>query len=205
MARHRTDPNYPFWQNLKEGSDRFEAGREELDVSVVAGRYAFAPSKNTAIEAAVATRRAVEAARIATLVEDGQPAVRTTYSDGGQHAFWAAYAARGGSLGEVSRPEALAYAGQEIVIIPAHHRPKPVPEAVWAAWIAPGSALSLRRMAGFVPVYERGADAYGSLSGSLRARYADSLPTILASSLAGIERPILPESMPGPLASAERF
>jgi hypothetical protein len=25
LARHRTDPNIDFWQQLKEGSDRFEA------------------------------------------------------------------------------------------------------------------------------------------------------------------------------------
>ncbi len=206
MARHRADPNYPFWQNLKEGSDRFEASREELAVSVVAGRYAFAPSKDPAAEAAAATRRAVEDARIATLVEGGQPAVRTTYSDGGQHAFWAAYAARGGSLGEVSRPEALAYAGQEVVVIPGRRRPNPVPEAVWAAWITPGSALSPRAMAGFVPAYERGPDAFGALAGPLKGRYADGLPAILAASLAGIGGPVVPiGSTSRPLASAAGF
>ena len=205
MARHRTDPNFSFWQNLKEGADRFEATREELQVAVAAGRYAFASSKDPAKEAAVATRRAVEEARVATLIDDGQPAVRTTYSDGGQHAFWASYAARGGSLGEVSRPEALAYAGQEVVVIPARRRPAPVPEAVWAAWIAPGSALSPKRMAGFVPLYERGPDPFGPVSGSLRARYTDSLPAMVAASLAGLGRPIPPESMPGAIASAERL
>ncbi len=204
MARHRTDPNFPFWQNLKEGSDRFEASAEELAVSVQDGRYAFAPSRNPETEAAVATRRAVEAARIAALVEDGQPAVRTTYSDGGQHAFWAAYAARGGSLGEVSRPEALAYAGQEVVVVPGRRRANPVPEAVWAAWIAPGSAFSPPRMAGRVPADARVAHASGPLFGSLTARYADSLPAILAADLAGIGRPIPPGSTSGRLASAER-
>ena len=41
MARHRTDPNIGFWREIKAGSDRFEASKEELQVSVVAGRYAF--------------------------------------------------------------------------------------------------------------------------------------------------------------------
>ena len=205
MARHRTDPNFPFWQNLKEGSDRFEATGEELEVSVQGGRYAFAASKDPAKEAAVAARRAAEGARIAALVEEGMPAVRTTYADGGQHAFWAAYAARGGSLGEVSRPEALAFAGLETVVVPGRRRAPPVPEAVWAAWVAPGSALSPWRTAGFIPAYERGPDAFGALPGSLRARYADSLPTILAASLAGIGRPAPPGPAAGTLASAERF
>ena len=44
LARHRTDPNMPFWRQLKEGSDRFEATGEEPTVSVAGGRYVFAPS-----------------------------------------------------------------------------------------------------------------------------------------------------------------
>ncbi|WP_267427502.1 murein L,D-transpeptidase family protein [Methylobacterium sp. GC_Met_2] len=185
MARHRTDPNFAFWRELKTGSDRFEASREELQVSVVAGRYAFAPSRNPAVEAAVATRQAVEEARIAALAEAGEPAVRTTYSDGGQNAFWAAYTARGGAVGDVSRPEALAFAGQEVVIVPGHRAARPVPEAVWSTWAA-GSALSPRRMAGFVPVYERAADPFGALAGPIPTRYGDGLPSWLTAGLGGL-------------------
>ncbi|MFD0938438.1 L,D-transpeptidase family protein, partial [Methylobacterium trifolii] len=71
MARHRTDPNIAFWRDLKVGSDRFEATGEELQVGVEGGRYVFAPSKDPTREAAVATRRAGEEARVAALVEDG--------------------------------------------------------------------------------------------------------------------------------------
>ncbi|QEE38489.1 MULTISPECIES: murein L,D-transpeptidase family protein [unclassified Methylobacterium] len=210
MARHRTDPNIGFWRELKAGSDRFEASKEELQVSVVAGRYAFAPSRDPAREAAVATHRAIEEARMAALAESGEPAVRTTYSDGGQHAFWAAYTARGGAVGDVSRPEALAFAGQEVVVVPGHRAPRPVPEAVWAAWAAPDSALALRRMAGFVPVYDRAPDPFGALAGRLPARYGDGLPAMLAAGLGwapgAVGGPLIPGSAnAGLVASAARF
>jgi murein L,D-transpeptidase YafK len=205
MARHRTDPNIAFWRELKAGSDRFEASREELQVSVVAGRYAFAPSRNPVIEAAVTTRRAVEEARIAALAEAGEPAVRTTYSDGGQNAFWAAYTARGGTVGDISRPEALAFAGQEVVVVPGHRVTRPVPESVWAAWAAPDSVLSPRWMAGFVPSYLRAAGPFEALTARLPTRYGDGLPSWLAAGLGGslAGRPILPGPAPEHLASAE--
>ncbi|MDR7038294.1 murein L,D-transpeptidase YafK [Methylobacterium sp. BE186] len=182
MARHRTDPNIAFWRQLKEGSDRFEATGEEVQVTVEAGRYAFTPAKEPAKERAVAIRRAAEEARIAALVDDGAAAVRTTYSDGGQNAFWAALASKGVSLGEVSRPEALAYAGQEVVVIPARRAPAPVPEAIWAGWIAPGSGLSFDPVsARFVAAYERVPDPFSDSP----ATYADTLPRLVRIALAG--------------------
>ncbi|MGV7032235.1 L,D-transpeptidase family protein [Methylobacterium symbioticum] len=195
MARHRADPNYAFWRQLKEGSDRFEATGEELQVSVAGGRYVFAPSKDPAKEAAAATRRAAEEARIAGLVEDGSPAVRTTYSDGGQHAFWASLITKGVPVGEISRPEALAYAGQEVVVIAGHRRPAPIPEAVWTAALAPGRPMADWRLAGFVPIYERVPDRFG-----WAGAYADSLPRLVAAELAKRDRS---GSAPGLLAAAE--
>ncbi|GBU18368.1 MULTISPECIES: murein L,D-transpeptidase family protein [Methylobacterium] len=189
MARHRTDPNIAFWRDLKAGSDRFEATGEELQVRVEAGRYAFAPSKDLAKEGAVAVRRAAEDAKVASLVEDGAAAVRTTYSDGGQNAFWAAYAQRGGSLGEVSRPEALAYAGHEVVLIPARKAVPPVPEAVWTAWIAPGSGLSGITVAGLPRL-----DVAPSRFAPLVTGYAETLPRLARVALTGV--PTVPAPMP---------
>ena len=186
MARHRTDPNIGFWRQLKEGADRFEATGEEPVVTVAAGRYAFVPSRDPAVEALVTARRAQEEARIATLIEEGSAAVRTTYSDGGQHPFWAALSAKGVSLGDVSRPEALAYAGQEVVVIPAHRRPVQVAEAVWSRWASPGSILALTHMRGFVPLYETAPARIAPLV----VRYAETLPSILAATMAGtLQRP----------------
>ncbi|MGU3537436.1 L,D-transpeptidase family protein [Methylobacterium sp. A54F] len=182
MARHRTDPNIAFWRQLKEGNDRFEATGDELQVGVEAGRYVFAPSRDPRKEQAVAVHRAVEEARIAALVDEGVGAVRTTYSDGGQNAFWAALINRGVPVGEISRPEALAYAGQEVVVIPGRRRPAPVPEAVWATWIAPASVFSLASAGGgFIPAYERPPARFEALV----ARYDDSLPRLVRGTYGG--------------------
>ncbi|GJD33961.1 L,D-transpeptidase family protein [Methylobacterium aerolatum] len=184
MAKHRADPNFPFWQNLKEGSDRFEATGEEPQVSVAAGRYAFAPSKDPRREAAYVTRHAMEEARIAALADEA-PAVRTTYSDGGQNAFWAAYVSKGGVVGDISRPEALAFAAQDIVMVPARRRPAPVPEAVWSRWIVSPAVPALARTGGFVPPYERAGDPFAALSAPLAKSYQARMPTLLARGAAG--------------------
>jgi len=119
MVRHRLDPNIAFWRQLKEGSDRFEATRDELGVTVSAGRYTFRPAKSPDTEAEVLAYRAMEDDHMAVLLEEGRAAIRTTYADGGQHPSFTALWRRGISLGEVSRPEALAYAGLERMIAPA--------------------------------------------------------------------------------------
>ena len=129
MARHRSDPNIAFWRQLKEGSDRFEATREEPAVGVAAGQYVFGPATDPAREAQAKARISDEKARIEALVRDGSAAVRTTYADGGQHPSFAALFRRGVSLGQVSRPEALAFAGAEVVLTPAR-RKRPVPVQV---------------------------------------------------------------------------
>ena len=123
MALYRNDPNIDFWRQLKEGSDRFESTGELLGVSVVDGRYAFAPSKNAAKERAAQSFHVGELAAVTSLVQDGAAAVRTTYADGGQNAIFAALLKRGADLGTVSRPEALAYAGIDVTLIPARRRP----------------------------------------------------------------------------------
>jgi murein L,D-transpeptidase YafK len=123
MARYRSDSNIAFWRQLKEGSDRFEATAEEPHVSVVAGRYAFSagtPDK----EVIASARHKQEEARVASLIAEGSAAIRTTYADGGQNAIFAALAKQGANLGDISRPEALAYAGQELVLIPARRHPR---------------------------------------------------------------------------------
>ena len=41
MARYRNDPNYPFWEMLKEGSDQFEITKVPPKVDVCEKRYVF--------------------------------------------------------------------------------------------------------------------------------------------------------------------
>jgi hypothetical protein len=91
------------------------------------------------------------------------------------------------------------------VVVPGHRAPRPVPDTVWAAWAGPNSALSPRRMAGFVPVYERAPDPFGMLADPLPTRYGDGLPSWLAAGLArpAADGPNLHGPTFGPLASAE--
>jgi hypothetical protein len=119
LVGHRLDLNFAFWRQLKEGSDRFEATHRELAVTVSGGRYTFQPTRSPEMEAGVLVYRAMEDDHEAVLLEEGRAAIRTTYADGGQHSSFTALRRRGVSLGDVSRPEALAFAGQERVIVPA--------------------------------------------------------------------------------------
>lgn len=41
MAKHRNDPNMPFWTMLKEGYDHFEVTRQEPKIDVCSKRYVF--------------------------------------------------------------------------------------------------------------------------------------------------------------------
>jgi murein L,D-transpeptidase YafK len=119
MAKHRGDPNIAFWRQLKEGFDHFEATRLEPVVSVVNARYAFQPADRQVASSVLAYRES-EDQQIAKIVEDGAASVRTTYSDGGMNAIFRALAAKNEpKLGVVSRPEALAFAGREVIVTPA--------------------------------------------------------------------------------------
>jgi murein L,D-transpeptidase YafK len=59
MARHRNNPNTPFWTMLKEGSDHFELTRLEPKVDVCEKRYVFDAQPNaTPVPAGAATQDA---------------------------------------------------------------------------------------------------------------------------------------------------
>ena len=143
LVRHRLDPNIAFWRQLKEGSDRFEATGQEPVVVVKGGRYTFRPLEDPQAEAEVAAYRLQEEDHAAALLEEGRPAVRTTYADGGQHPSFAALARRGVNLGEVSRPEALPAAGREIVLAQARPLYSPTPEPPPSAPPAPAQAVTV--------------------------------------------------------------
>jgi len=136
LAQHRYDPNMPFWQNLKEGSDYFEVARQEPKVAVCGRRYVFGGADvaqgncSPALDPAVAQKRAQDEQQVAELVGRGVQPVKLVYNDGGGHesfrrAIAAATMSEDGSLvvdartrrlGDVSRPEALAAGPQEIIL-----------------------------------------------------------------------------------------
>ncbi|WP_422395351.1 L,D-transpeptidase family protein [Methylobacterium bullatum] len=152
FAKYRNDPNAPFWKNLKEGSDYFEALREEPRVNVCGTRYVFggqdvaAGSCSPKVDTLVAEKRAKDNHDIAELVAKGTPATRVVYDDGGQNPVFRPQAPASTlafanltkkdepeapydpkeyarhHLGEVSRPESLA-AGEREVEVDAKGRP----------------------------------------------------------------------------------
>ncbi len=128
LARYRNDPNIEFWRNLKEGSDYFEVTKQIPVVGVCNKRYVFGSrsascgaTEQPAIAQALAQKRASDDQKVAELVATGAKAVRLVYQDGGQHP---SFRGEGGSVlsfsrptrfsGDISRPEALASAPQEI-------------------------------------------------------------------------------------------
>ena len=157
VAKFRNDPNAPFWKNLKEGSDYFEALRDEPRVGSCGSRYVFggadaaAGSCTPRVDPLVAEKRDHDAREVAELVAKGTPALRVVYEDGGQNPVFrpqapqtnfanltesetekqAAEAARvyaRHNLGDVSRPESLA-AGPREIEVDAKGRPVMVASA----------------------------------------------------------------------------
>jgi murein L,D-transpeptidase YafK len=98
LAKHRADQHIEFWKNLKEGSDQFEATKQEPQVSVVGGRYRFNVGEGP--DPAVVAKQARDEREVANLVAKGTPAVRLVYDDGGGHQSYreTALAAAGGGV-----------------------------------------------------------------------------------------------------------
>ncbi|CAO4177843.1 L,D-TPase catalytic domain-containing protein [Methylorubrum populi] len=146
VAKFRNDPNAPFWKNLKEGSDYFEALKEEPRVAACGTKYVFGGSDVAAgnctprVDPLVAEKRERDNHEIAELIAKGTPATRVVYDDGGQNPVFRpqqpqsvtfasltesdkdkelAYTAKEygrHNLGEISRPESLALGPNEFEV-----------------------------------------------------------------------------------------
>lgn len=184
LAKYRTDPNIAFWRQLKDGADRFEATGLEPPVGVSGGRYSFGPFKDPAAEALASARVAEQKTRVASLVEQGSAAIRTSYEDGGQHPSFAALSSKGISLGQLSRPEALADAGRDIVVIRARKPvtqtasilPPPAPRSAQVAvYVDPALLVTASMSSGPAPLaaWPTIPGAAGILPGSLIFRTRD--------------------------------
>lgn len=112
MARHRNNPNMPFWKMIKEGYDHFEVTRQEPKVDFCEKKYVFdaakpqdakrdpvfdASAKCPAyvipedIADAVRGKQAKDEAEYAKLVAKGTPVARmNTGIDGGMNKIFAA-------------------------------------------------------------------------------------------------------------------
>jgi murein L,D-transpeptidase YafK len=112
MAKHRNNPNMPFWKMIKEGNDHFEVTRQEPKVEFCENKYVFDPAQppNSSkplnfnasakcpayvipdeIADAVREKQQQDAAETAKLVSKGTPVARlNTGIDGGMNKVFAA-------------------------------------------------------------------------------------------------------------------
>jgi murein L,D-transpeptidase YafK len=112
MAKHRNNPNMPFWRMIKEGYDHFEVTRQEPKVDFCEKKYVFDAAKppdakkdpvfNASakcpayvipdeIADAVRQKQQADQAEFARLVEKGTPVARiNTGIDGGMNKVFAA-------------------------------------------------------------------------------------------------------------------
>jgi murein L,D-transpeptidase YafK len=168
MAKHRNNPNMPFWKMIKEGWDHFEVTRQEPKVDFCEKKYVFDAAKpanakrDLAFEAsakcpayvipdeiadAVRERQQVEEAETAKLVARGTPVARTnTGIDGGMNKVFAATLPNG-DTGLSEANEGLTLVAQRAPgTIPSHvnppHGPVTSPDEPLAASMGPNTRVA---------------------------------------------------------------
>jgi murein L,D-transpeptidase YafK len=74
LARHATDPNSPFWEMLKDGSDVFIATGQPPVIAVCDHRYVFNPAfTDSDLDASAPCPTGIDSARIATVKASQRP------------------------------------------------------------------------------------------------------------------------------------
>jgi murein L,D-transpeptidase YafK len=173
MARHRNNPNMPFWKMIKEGYDHFEVTRQEPKVDFCEKKYVFdavktpdakrdlvfdASAKCPAyvipdeIADAVRVRQQEDQVETAKLISRGAPVARiNTGIDGGMNRVFAAKLPDGSTgLSEGGEGQSLSLTAFSRApgTIPSHVNPPrgPVtsPEEPLAASMAPATAPATR-------------------------------------------------------------
>ena len=112
LAKHRNNPNMPFWKMIKEGNDHFEVTRQEPKVAFCEHKYVFDPAPPPGstrplefnasarcpayavpddIASAVREKQQRDNAEIANLISKGSPVAKlNTGIDGGMNRVFAA-------------------------------------------------------------------------------------------------------------------
>jgi murein L,D-transpeptidase YafK len=152
MAKHRNNPNMPFWKMIKEGWDHFEVTRQEPKVDFCEKKYVFdaikAPnaSRDPVFDASakcpaytvsdeiadgVRTKQQEDAAETAKLIAKGTPVARiNTGIDGGMNKIFAARVPDGNtglSEGGEGQSLSLLSMGRAPGTIPSHVNPPRAP------------------------------------------------------------------------------
>jgi murein L,D-transpeptidase YafK len=179
MAKHRNNPNMPFWKMIKEGYDHFEVTRQEPKVDFCEKKYVFdavkAPDakRDPVFEAsakcpayvipdqvadAVREKQQQDEAEIAKLIAKGTPVARiNTGIDGGMNRVFAARIPDGNtglSDGGGGQGLQLALSRAPGTIPPGVNPPRgPVtsPDEPLAASLAPATSAPATRVASAAP------------------------------------------------------
>src|SRR5712672_251062 len=181
MARHRNNPNMPFWKMIKEGYDHFEVTRQEPKVDFCEKKYVFDAAKPPdaakdpvfeasakcpayvipdEVASAMAEKQQADQAETAKLIAQGTPMARiNTGIDGGMNKVFASKLPDGStglSEGGDGQGLSLVALSREPGTIPSHVNPPrgPVtsPEEPLAASMAPAQAPTpATRVASAVP------------------------------------------------------
>ncbi|WP_275187649.1 L,D-transpeptidase family protein [Bradyrhizobium sp. CSA112] len=149
MAKHRNNPNMPFWKMIKEGNDHFEVTRQEPKVDFCEKKYVFDAAKppNATRELvfdasakcpayvipqevadAVREKQATDLAETARLIAKGTPVARTnTGIDGGMHRVFAARVPEGNTGLSEPGDGSLSLMARAPGTIPSHVNPPKAP------------------------------------------------------------------------------
>jgi murein L,D-transpeptidase YafK len=194
LAKHRNNPNMPFWKMIKEGYDHFEVTRREPKVDFCEKKYVFDAAKApnatrdpvfdasakcpayvvpTEIADAVRQKQQDDEAETAKLVAKGMPVARmNTGIDGGMNKVFAAKLPDGNTgLSEGGEGQGLSLIALSKApgTIPSHvnppHGPVTSPDEPLAASMSPAAASAPpTRVAAAAP----NGQAEGFLSGLAR-------------------------------------
>jgi murein L,D-transpeptidase YafK len=149
MAKHRNNPNMPFWKMIKEGNDHFEVTRQEPKVDFCEKKYVFDAIKKPGatrdlvfdasakcpdygisdeIADAVREKQATDLAETARLIAKGTPVARTnTGIDGGMHRVFAARVPEGSTGLSEPGDGSLSLMARAPGTIPSHVNPPRAP------------------------------------------------------------------------------
>ncbi len=220
MAKHRNNPNMPFWKMIKEGNDHFEATGLEPKVDVCEKRYVFNAAKTASatqdpsfspaaacpayqvpqeIAEAVQAKQRQDEMKTAELISRGTPVARPRAGiDGGMHPVFASKLPEGQVTTE---NDGTVYSVASYLpapgTIPAHVNPPKAPD------ILPQSAATSEPMA--VSVSPRLATAnanaseesfFNKLSRSVGLSDPDPQPAPIAGSV--------PVPLPKPVSTLQK-
>jgi murein L,D-transpeptidase YafK len=150
MAKHRNNPNMPFWKMIKEGNDHFEVTRQEPKVDFCEKKYVFDATKapnaprdpvfeasakcpayviSDEVAEAVRRKQSTDVAETARLIAKGTPVARAnTGIDGGMHRVFAARVPEGSTgLSEAGDGSTLSLMARAPGTVPSHVNPPKAP------------------------------------------------------------------------------